>query len=335
MLTRRALLLTSASASFLGIYSVGVEPQLFPAVTRYSLQPTSWPANLRLKIAVIADLHACEPWMNVERIEQIVHATNMLGADVIVLLGDYVAGHAKITAVVPNKEWAHALAALRAPLGVYAILGNHDWWDDRAALARGHGPVAAKVALEQAGVPVLENKSIQLAKGREKFWLAGLGDQEAFAWRRLGRPGGKRGVDDLEATLNGVADDSPVVLLAHEPDIFPTVPERVSVTLAGHTHGGQVRVLGMAPFIPSPLSRVYSYGHFFDRGRHLIVSGGLGCSWWPVRLGVPPEVVLVEIGAESSLNTVQLPAPYDLRTVRGEVASSLTAVALRAGNPIH
>src|SRR5208283_324835 len=126
----------------------------------------------------------------------------------------------------------------------------------------------------------------------------------------------------------GVTDNSPVVLLAHEPDIFPTVPERVSVTLAGHTHGGQIRILGIAPFVPSPLSRVYSYGHFFERDRHLIVSGGLGCSGWPVRIGVPPEIVLVEIGAESSSKKVQLATPSNLRTVHRDVTSSLTAATL-------
>jgi uncharacterized protein len=328
MLTRRALLLTSASAGFAGVYGVGVEPELSPVVTRYKLTPASWPANLRLTIAVIADLHACEPWMNVDRIEQIVDVTNSLGADAIVLLGDYVAGHSKITAIVPGADWARALAALRAPLGVYAILGNHDWWDDRAALARGRGPIAAKVALEKAGVPVLENESLRLAKGQERFWLAGLGDQEAFGWRHTVPSGSRRGVDDLEATLRLVTDDSPVVLLAHEPDIFPTVPDRVSVTLAGHTHGGQIRILGMAPIAPSILSGVYSYGHFFERDRHLIVSGGLGCSWWPVRVGVPPEVVLVEIGSESAPKTVQLTTPRLVRAVHGGVASSLAAVTL-------
>ncbi len=91
--------------------------------------------------------------------------------------------------------------------------------------------------------------------------------------------------------------DAPVILLIHEPDIFPKVPERVSLTLAGHTHGGQVRLLGHALYAPSKLSLDYSYGHFLENGRHLIVSGGLGCSWWPVRFGIPPEVVLVEVAA--------------------------------------
>jgi predicted MPP superfamily phosphohydrolase len=95
--------------------------------------------------------------------------------------------------------------------------------------------------------------------------------------------------------LNGVDDETPVVLLAHEPDIFASVPKRVAVTLAGHTHGGQVRLFGHVPVAPSPLSRVYNYGHYHEGGRHLIVSGGLGCSWWPVRIGVPPEIVHVSI----------------------------------------
>lgn len=317
MLTRRAFLITSASAGAAGTYGLGIEPALFPSVTRYRLQPKSWPANLKLSIAVIADLHACEPWMNVERIDEIVQATNMLGADVIVLLGDYVAGHEKITKIVSNNDWARSLGALRAPLGVYAILGNHDWWDDWAALERGRGPIAARVALERAGVPVLENDCLRIEKGRERFWLAGLGDQEAFAWPRFRRLGWKRGVDDLETMLRGVPDDGAIVLLAHEPDIFPTVPERVAVTLSGHTHGGQVRILGIAPVTPSVLSGVYSYGHYFERERHLIVSGGLGCSWWPVRIGVPPEILLVEIGEEFPTKTAQLATPRLLRGVSG------------------
>jgi predicted MPP superfamily phosphohydrolase len=94
-----------------------------------------------------------------------------------------------------------------------------------------------------------------------------------------------------------VTDDAPVVLMAHEPDIFPNVPERVSITLAGHTHGGQVRVFGFAPFAPSRFGSRYAYGHKIENGRHMIVSGGLGCSSLPMRFGSPPEIVVVELGA--------------------------------------
>ena len=87
-----------------------------------------------------------------------------------------------------------------------------------------------------------------------------------------------------------------MILLAHEPDIFPEVPPRVALTLSGHTHGGQIRVLGYAPVIPSRYRGRYAYGHIIERNRHLIVSGGLGCSIAPVRIGMPPEIVLVEVG---------------------------------------
>jgi len=299
---RRRFLTASAflGAGFLGTGiadALVVEPLLLTRVTRYRLSPQGWPANLRLTFTLIADLHACDPWMSVERIEQIVHDANLLGADATLLLGDYVAGHGKITATVPNDAWARALSGLRAPLGVFAILGNHDWWDDETAQLRGRGPISARRALERAGIPVLENNSVRLAQAGQTFWLAGLGDQEAFRSRDASGRFRRRGVDDLAATLRSVDDASPVVLMAHEPDIFPQVPERVSVTFAGHTHGGQVRLFGMSPVAPSPLSRIYNYGHYQQDNRHLVVSGGLGCSFLPIRLGMPPEIVHVTIEA--------------------------------------
>ncbi len=94
-----------------------------------------------------------------------------------------------------------------------------------------------------------------------------------------------------------MTDDAPALLLAHEPDVFPRVPARVALTLAGHTHGGQVRVFGFSPIVPSDFGNRYAYGHVVQDGRHLIVSGGLGNSVLPVRFGVPPEITLVRLGA--------------------------------------
>ena len=105
-----------------------------------------------------------------------------------------------------------------------------------------------------------------------------------------------RGADDLPATLAALADDAPAILLAHEPDIFPRVPARVALTLSGHTHGGQVRLPGVPLRVPSNYGARYAHGHVIEDGRHLIVSAGLGTSSLPVRFGVPPEVVLVELG---------------------------------------
>jgi predicted MPP superfamily phosphohydrolase len=99
-------------------------------------------------------------------------------------------------------------------------------------------------------------------------------------------------------TLAQVRTDDPVLLLVHEPDIFPRVPDRVALTLAGHTHGGQIRLPFIWPaFVPSKFGKRFAYGHIVEDGRHMIVSGGLGTSVVPARLGVPPEVVRIELGA--------------------------------------
>ena len=297
MLSRRFFLksLVGSAAALLatGAYAFGIEPAFRLRVQRYALVPRGWPAGLNLRLAVLADLHAGEPYMPVSRVEEIVAAANGLGADVIVVLGDYLAGHRFMTRQVGMTEITPALAQLKAPLGVFSILGNHDWWDDQVAQRERKGPIVAARALREAAIPVLENEVVRLEKDGQGVWLAGLGDQLAFV---LG-PRRFQGVDDLAGTLAKVDDDAPVILLAHEPDVFPTVPERVALTLSGHTHGGQVRVLGYSPLVPSQYRNRYAYGHVIEEGRHLIVSGGLGTSILPVRFGVPPEIVLVELGA--------------------------------------
>jgi uncharacterized protein len=294
----------SAGTVALGGYAVAEPWRL--NVTRYAFTPPNWPVGLKLKCAVIADLHACDPWMGEGRIRQIVARTNALAPDVTMLLGDYVAGTrlSRLSKVVDDAVWAGALGGLRAPLGVHAVLGNHDWWHDRRVQLRRSGPVPAAVALEAAGIPVYNNKSVRLVKDGQPFWLAGLGDQWAF-WPRghAEHPRVVRayeGVDDLAGTLAQVTDKAPVILMAHEPDIFPTVPDRVALTVSGHTHGGQVTLAGYAPVVPSKFGRRYVYGHVVENSRNLIVSGGLGCSGIPVRFGRPPEIVLIEMGHDTA-----------------------------------
>jgi predicted MPP superfamily phosphohydrolase len=273
------------------------EPLLRLRVARYELTPPRWPADLQLRIAVIADLHACDPWMSLERIEAIVERTNALNADLIVMLGDYVAGHRRVTRTIPASEWAPVLGGLRAPLGVHAILGNHDWWDDKTAQREGQGPTVARRALEAAGIPVYENDAQRLTKDGYPFWLAGLGDQLAYVPARRFRPVRRIGVDDLAATLAKITDAAPVILLAHEPDVAARVPARVALQLSGHTHGGQVRLLGWSPVTPSGPKLVY--GHI-RMNCDIVISGGLGCSIMPFRIGVPPEIVLVTLGGNAS-----------------------------------
>ena len=299
MINRRHLIRSIGGLSALGVstaaYGVGVEPVLRLRVTRYHPTPRQWPADFPLKIAVIADIHACDPWMSLDRIEAIVDRTNALSPDLIVLLGDYVAGHHHVTRIIPADEWAKVLTGLKAPLGVHAVMGNHDYWDDKVVQRIGHGPTVAHRALEAAGIPVYENDAVRLAKDGRPFWLAGLGDQLAYApSQRYGRAR-RFGADDLNATLAKVTDDAPIILLAHEPYIATRVPARVALQLSGHTHGGQVRLFGWSPAIPPRPGVQLVYGHLRLKC-DVIISGGLGCSIMPVRVGAPPEIVDVTLG---------------------------------------
>ena len=299
----KGVLAFSAGTATLGGYAVA-EPWRIN-VTRYALTPPGWPPGLKLRFAIIADVHACEPWMGAARIRRIVARTNALTPDVTLLLGDYMAGYrlATLAHTMPKSVWAKALAGLKAPLGVHAVLGNHDWWHDIEVQRRRSGPVPAAQALEAAGIPVYENKAVRLVKDGQPFWIAGLGDQWAYWPRghtRAPRTLSYEGVHDLPGTLAQVNDAAPVILMAHEPDIFPDVPDRVALTLSGHTHGGQITFAGFAPVVPSRYGRRYVYGHIVEDNRNLIVSGGLGCSGLPVRFGRPPEIVLVELGGVAS-----------------------------------
>lgn len=301
LLTRRRVLQGIGAVAATGLltagYAFGIEPRYRLVTTTYRFTPRNWPTGLKLRVALIADVHAAEPLMPAARIAEIVSRTNALSPDITLLLGDYMASHKWKTRSMPPSEWAPLFTELKAPLGVHAILGNHDWWDDPDAQRSKRGPTESRRALDRVGIPVYENDAVRLSKGGRAFWLAGLGDQIAF---RQGRwPNGRprfAGVDDLAGTLGKITDDAPVILMAHEPDVFPRVPSRVAVTLSGHTHGGQVRVFGYSPMVPSMYGNRYAYGHVVEGGRHLVVSGGLGCSILPVRFGMPPEIVMLELG---------------------------------------
>ena len=286
--TRRHLLagaagLAGLAASTTAVYAGAIEPQGL-IVTRYAPSPDAWPAGQKLTITVIADLHAGGPDMQLPHVREVIDRANALNSDLIVLLGDFVAWYRFPYVRVPDPLWAAELKRLKAPLGTWAILGNHDWWHDLVGVRR---------ALAGVDIPLLENDAVLLGPPGRKFWLAGIGDQLAYP---LGR-GRFFGVDDLPWTMTKITNADPVVLLVHEPDIFPRVPARVALTLAGHTHGGQIRLPLIWPaFVPSKYWARYAYGHVVERDRHLIVSGGLGTSVVPARLGVPPEIVHVTLG---------------------------------------
>ena len=296
MITRRRLLqgaggLILGSTAFAG-YAVAVEPGYMLEVTRYRIQPRAWPADLTLKVAIVADIHACEPFMPASRVRRIAELTNSMNPDITVLLGDFNGGHRFATGPVTPQEWGEALSVLKAPLGVHSILGNHDWWHGPLPTMRGDGAQSVRRALKQMDSTVLENQAVRIVKDGKPFWLAGLGDQLAHL---VGRHK-FRGEDDLSATLAHVTDDAPVILLAHEPYVFHRVPDRVAVTLCGHTHGGQVNFPFVGPVIGNErFGRDLVYGHSVHGDRHIVVSAGLGTSIVPVRFMRPPEIVEVVI----------------------------------------
>jgi predicted MPP superfamily phosphohydrolase len=301
-LTRRRFLAgaaVGAAAVSLSGYATAYETGSALTLANYAPRLPNWPEDLELTIAVIADIHACYPWMSEERVGEIVDLANAQKPDLTVLLGDYVCTHRFVSEYVPPGAWAEQLSRLEAPLGVYAILGNHDWWSAAIPTEPPDNSRSVRRALAEAGVPLLENQSVHLSQRGRSFWLTGLGDLLA----RVPNPRHGHGAADLPAAMREIDDDAPAILLVHEPYFFTWVPERFALTLAGHTHGGQVNV----PILGPPVSLLkrrawkYIYGEYALGERRMIVSGGLGTSLAPVRILRPPEVVMIKLGGDGGV----------------------------------
>ncbi|MEZ5826730.1 MAG: metallophosphoesterase [Geminicoccaceae bacterium] len=292
-LTRRQVLAGIAVPGLVvGAYGGLIEPLAFMNVTRYAPRLPNWPDGLKLRIALIADPHLNNPFMPGKLFRRFIRRTNELKPDIVMLLGDYAPGHPFILREYSVRAVAALMSEFTAPLGTYAVMGNHDWWHDTYGPTTRKGPLRQHLEFRKKGIVALENEAVRIEKDGQPFWIAGLGDQHAFPDGK----GGFTGIDDLPATTAVITDDAPAILMAHEPDIFTRVPDRFALTVCGHTHGGQITLAGYAPVVPSKYGQRFRYGHIVEEGRHLIVSGGIGCTGIPVRIGVPPEIVLVELG---------------------------------------
>lgn len=260
-----------AAAAGVAAWAAFVEPRLL-RVRERELRLPRWPAALDgLRVALVSDLHAGGPHIDAAAVERVARRATAQRPDLVVVLGDLVDPEVVGGEPVAPEAVARALGALRAPRGVVAVLGNHDWTTD--------GPRVA-AALRAAGLTVLENDATPAGPG---LWVAGVGDA------------GTRPVD-LGAALAPVPTEAAVLLLSHDPDVFPRVPERVALTLSGHTHGGQVDLpLLRRRVIPSRFGERYARGHVVEDGRHLFVTSGVGTSSWPIRLRRPPELVVLRL----------------------------------------
>jgi predicted MPP superfamily phosphohydrolase len=252
----------------LGFRAFWWEPQQL--VTREDrLALPCWGAQ-RLRVAVVSDLHVGSPFIDVENVRSIGGRINAGHPDIIVLLGDYVVTGMAGAKFVAPESIAPELGRLHAPMGVYAVLGNHDWWLSERRVMK---------SLRSAGIQVIDDAAVKIGS----FWLVGVSD---FL----------EGPHDVRGVLRSVTDGAPVVLITHNPDVFPLVPSRVCLTIAGHTHGGQVALpLVGRLIVPSKYGQRYAIGHIREQGRDLFVTSGVGTSIIPVRFRVMPEIVFLEI----------------------------------------
>jgi predicted MPP superfamily phosphohydrolase len=276
-LLRRVLLASLLAPACILAWALWVEPQRL-VVTRSELELPRWPRPLAgLRVALVADLHVGSPFWDLQALSRLVERTNAEKADLILLAGDYLINGVRGGHFVEPEPIAERLAALKAPLGVIAVLGNHDWWNDGDR---------TRSALAARGITVLEESARRLELAGASFFVVGLADQMA-------RPSNPR------AVLAGLPADAPALVLVHEPDVFESFSREglsPTLTLAGHTHGGQVwlPLLGR-PVVPSSFGERYAYGHVVEGGRHLFVTSGVGTSILPIRLFVPPEIAVLTL----------------------------------------
>jgi len=258
----------------LGVYMVFVEPDRL-VVRSFDLKSPNWPADFPpLTIAVLADLHAGSPHIDVAKIDAIVALTNELQPDLVLLAGDYVIQGVVGGRFIAPRIIAEHLAGLQPPLGTFAVLGNHDWWLDGLVVAD---------AFEAVGIAVLENDVAAIDFAGQGIWLAGIADDSTST-------------PDVDGTLAKVGGAGPVVLFTHDPAVFEDVPQGPVLTVAGHMHGGQIYLPWLfAPVTPGRGPARWAYGHIHEGGRDLFVSGGIGTSILPIRLNMPPEIMVIRL----------------------------------------
>jgi uncharacterized protein len=242
-LIRPLVWLTVAGATVLAGWAFWWEPRRL-VIRETSVILECWQGS-PIRIAAAADLHIGSPFVGLAKLERLVSAINAGRPDVVVLLGDFVIQGVAGGRFVSPEQIAAKLSKLQAPLGVYAVLGNHDWWFDAPRVTK---------AFQSVGVHVIDDAAVELPSGTTSFWLAGVSD---FV----------EGRHDIDKALSAVVQGTSIIVITHNPDVFASVPDHVCLTLAGHTHGGQVAfpVVGR-PIVPSIYGERYAIGHIHENG---------------------------------------------------------------------
>jgi predicted MPP superfamily phosphohydrolase len=288
-LVLRALLPLSTTAALGGALLAGLAGTVLalrnsPRIRRHEISIPGLPAAFDgYRVAQISDLH-CGPFASGERVDHWVAAVNRLEADLVAVTGDLIASGPAFVPVV-----ASSLGKLRARDGVFASMGNHDYFTDGEEMAR---------ALEDAGLTLLRNRGVEVRRDDAAIYVAGVDD----TWTHR---------HDLGKALAARPPEMTVLLLAHDPALFPDAASRaVDLTLSGHTHGGQIGV----PFFAKRfnLARVmtpFTTGLYRSGSATLYVNRGLGSTGLPVRIFVPAEITVLTLRrAERASAVVKRPA---------------------------
>lgn len=228
--------------------------------------PTSFDS---LKIVFIADIHH-GPFFSRDRVKNLVDKINALKPDIIVLGGDYV--HRDKKFIEPCFE---ELKNLKATIGKYGVLGNHDHWES-AELTR--------QCMKNADINILDDNAMWIDKNGDKIKIGGVGD---FTEDK----------QDLSPTINDVNENNFVILLSHNPDYAEQIKTKmIDLVLSGHTHGGQVTFFGLwAPTIPSKYGQKYRTGIVNTDYTKVLVTNGVGTITPPVRFFARPEIILIHL----------------------------------------
>ena len=245
-------------------YSFFVEPNRLD-LNKYVIQDSQLKG---VKIVFASDFHI--KTYGQKRLDKIVDMINTENPDLVLSVGDFVCGHMHYS-TMPIEDIAKTLGKVKAKYGFYTTLGNHDAW---------YGNDEVQKALEQNRIKVLGNENIKLNVNGKTLYIAGVEDL------MTGKP-------NVYEALNNTK--RPVIMLTHTPDMFPKVPDDVNLTLAGHTHGGQIRIPFLGPIFTASSHRdKYSKGLIEENGKKMIVTTGIGVSILPIRFNCPPEIVVIE-----------------------------------------
>jgi predicted MPP superfamily phosphohydrolase len=253
-------------------WSVGFEPGWLQQ-RELRLAAPEWTGR-PLRIAVAADFHVGAPHAGLAMLRRVVREINAAHPDLIVLPGDFVIQGILGGQPVAAEVIAGELGRLSAPLGVFATLGNHDWWLDGERMRK---------ALAAVGIRVLENQALPLPDADRPLWLAGIGDDMTDH-------------ADPKKAFAGVPADAKLIVIMHDPANAPALPPQTVVAFAGHTHGGQVRLPWIGALItPGRSSRRHAWGWIPDAPAPTWVTAGIGTSIFPIRFNCPPEIVILQV----------------------------------------